>query len=332
MPFYDCSPGAKPLLNVTYAPATPLLAGVGGLGYLFGRNLPRLEHYIGQATLAFVLLVTLVVALFLGARWFRRNASRISVQISQNARRIASSHILQQLRASHPQAWEFLARRFEPGEYLGLHLSIGLIISIAALCLFGGVTEDVLHHDPLTQFDVMLLEWFHAHSTMEGVDIFAAISSLGSPPVLTGLGAVVAVIFAVKRSWILFAGWLAALGGVGVLDELLKHIIRRPRPPYALAILHGYSFSFPSGHAMASLIAYGMIAYLLAVFWAKRWWLRVGIVATAAILILSIGVSRLYLGVHYFSDVVGGYAAGVIWLSACITGTEVARRQPAIQA
>jgi membrane-associated phospholipid phosphatase len=75
--------------------------------------------------------------------------------------------------------------------------------------------------------------------------------------------------------------------------------------------------------AMASLITYGMLAYLLAVFWAKRWWLRVAIVA-AALLILAIGISRLYLGVHYFSDVVGGYAAGALWLSACITGIEIA--------
>jgi undecaprenyl-diphosphatase len=200
------------------------------------------------------------------------------------------------------------------------------------LWLFGGVTEDVIHHDPLTQFDLMLLEWFHGHSTIEGVAIFTVISSLASPLVLTALGALIAIMLTVKRSWILFAGWVAALVGAGVLDELLKQIIRRPRPSYAAALLHGYSFSFPSGHAMASLVTYGMLAYILAVFWAKRWRLRVVIVTAAALLILAIGISRLYLGVHYFSDVVGGYAAGALWLSACITGIEIARRQPAIQA
>jgi undecaprenyl-diphosphatase len=82
---------------------------------------------------------------------------------------------------------------------------------------------------------------------------------------------------------------------------------------------------------MASLVTYGMLAYFLAVFWTKRRRLRVVIVTAAALLILAIGISRLYLGVHYFSDLVGGYAAGVVWLSACITGIEIARRQPAIQ-
>jgi len=101
------------------------------------------------------------------------------------------------------------------------------------------------------------------------------------------------------------------------------------RPSNATAtayILHSYSF--PSGHAMGSLVGYGMLAYLLVISWADRWQVRVAIVSIAALLILAIGVSRLYLGVHYFSDVVGGYAAGVLWLSAYITGLEIARRQP----
>src|SRR2546422_3373483 len=102
--------------------------------------------------------------------------------------------------------------------------------------------------------------------------------------------------------------------------------IRRPRPPYAAAFLHHYSWSFPSGHAMGSLIGYGMLAYVLAVLWIHRRSAQISVVLGAALLILAIGLSRLYLGVHYFSDVMGGYAAGLLWLSACISGLEVARR------
>ncbi|MFY9561696.1 MAG: bifunctional DedA family/phosphatase PAP2 family protein [Terriglobales bacterium] len=299
----------------------------GALGYVFGRNLPMLQRYIGQASLASVLFAALIVALVLGARWFRTNLSRISRRVSGITERIGSSEIFQRFQKRHPEAWEFIVRRFQPGEYLGLHLTLGLLVSIAALWLFGGVTEDVIHHDPLTRLDVTLLEWLHTNSTKTGLTIFAAISSLGSAWAITALGVLISIMLAVRRYWLLLAGWMAALAGAGVLDTLLKHMIRRPRPAYASAFLHDYSFSFPSGHAMGSLVAYGMLAYLIAILWTKRWQVRVAVVITAVVLILAIGASRLYLGVHYFSDVIAGFAAGVLWLSACITGIEIVRRQ-----
>lgn len=297
----------------------------GMLCYVLGRNLPRLEHYVEQPSVALSLLVALLVALFIGGRWFRENSSQISAGISSMAERIGSSHTLLRFRQRHPQAWEFIVRRFQPGEYLGLHLTLGLVVSVAALWLFGGITEDVVHHDPLTQFDITLLQWFHAHNTATGLRIFRTISFLGSPLVMTCLALLVAMILALRRSWFLLAGWAAAFGGAGVLDTLLKHIIRRPRPVYAANILQNYSFSFPSGHAMGSLVGYGMLAYVLVSFWAEGLKSRVLVVLSTCVLVLAIGLSRLYLGVHYFSDVVGGYAAGILWLATCITGVEIAR-------
>ena len=290
------------------------------------------DHILGQASVATILLLVLFVALSLLGLWFRSNASRLSAKLTLHAARLANSPTLQRLRVRHPAAWDFVVRRFERGEYLGLHLTIGLFISIAALWLFTALTADVLHHSPITQFDLTLLEWLHAHSTPSGMTFFLLISLLGSPLVLTILGTAIAITLAVRRFWIFFAGWISALVGVGILDELLKELIRRPRPVYAFPILRGHSFSFPSGHAMASLIAYGMAVYLVSIFWVKQPNPRLAITALASILVLGIGISRLYLGVHYFSDVIAGYAAGALWLSVCITGVEMARRQPRIQA
>jgi len=278
---------------------------VGALGYVFGRNLPRLEHYMGQASLAAALLVALVVGLVLGWRWFERNRTSLVT------------------RTEHLKM--FAAARFARGEYLGLHLTIGFATSLAGLWLFGGVTEDVIHHDPLTQFDVALLDWLHARATATGYAVFNAISLLGSPVTLTILALAVALLLAARREWIVLAGWLAAFAGGGLLDVVLKLVIRRPRPPGAAAFLQHFSWSFPSGHAMASLIGYGMLAYVLTLLWIHRRSAQIAVVLGAALLIIAIGFSRLYLGVHYFSDVVGGYAAGVLWLSACISGLEVAR-------
>ena len=80
---------------------------------------------------------------------------------------------------------------------------------------------------------------------------------------------------------------------------------------------------------MGSLIGYGMLAYVLTLLWIHSRGGQIAVVLGAALLVVAVGLSRLYLGLHYFSDVVGGYAAGVLWLSACISGVEVARRRGA---
>ena len=299
---------------------------VGALGYVFGRNLPQLEHYVGQASLASALLVALVVGLGLGWRWFETNRARLVERTQLVWQRVLTTPALQQVKLRYPRAWTFVAARFARGEYLGLHLTIGFVISVAGLWLFGGITEDVIHHDPLTQFDVTLLNWLHGHATPAGYAIFNAITLLGSPVTVTILALGVGLLLAARREWILLGSWLAAFAGGGLLDEVLKLVIQRPRPAYAAAFLHHHSWSFPSGHAMGSLIGYGMLAYVLVVLWIHPRRTQISVVLGAALLIVAIGLSRLYLGVHYFSDVVGGYAAGLLWLSACISGLEVARR------
>lgn len=269
--------------------------------------------------------------LLLAAHWFRANVSRLAARVARYASQLAFSPALQGIRARHPQMWDFFARRFEPEEYLGLHLTVGLTISMGALWLFGVLTEDVLRHAPLTRLDVTILEWFHSNRTEIGMRMFEAISFLGSPPVLSILGVALAVYFIRQHAWVFLTSWIAALVGAGVLDWLLKAAIQRPRPVYAIAILHGHSFSFPSGHALASLVAFGMTAYFVIILWVKEASSRTTVICLAAMLIFAIGVSRLYLGVHYFTDVIAGYAAGAVWLSACVTGAAIARRQPAAQ-
>jgi undecaprenyl-diphosphatase len=298
----------------------------GTLGFAFGRQLPQLDHYIGQASLAGALLVALVVGLVLAGRWWERNRARLVERTQRVWERTFAAPVVGRLKLRYPRTWTFVAARFARGEYLGLHLTVGFVVSLVGLWMFGDVTEDVIHHDPLTQFDTALLDWLHAHATATGYTIFNAISLLGSPAALTVLALGVGVLLGVRHQWLVLGGWVAAFTGGSILNQVLKLVIQRPRPPYAAAFLTHYSWSFPSGHAMISLIGYGMLAYLLVVLWVHRRSLQVAIVLGATLLILAIGLSRLYLGVHYFSDVVGGYAAGVLWLSTCISGLEVARR------
>jgi undecaprenyl-diphosphatase len=78
---------------------------------------------------------------------------------------------------------------------------------------------------------------------------------------------------------------------------------------------------------MGALIGYGMLAYLLIAYWPWARRRHRGVMGFTFLLVLAIGLSRLYLGVHFLSDVIGGYAAGAVWLAACVTGIEIALRQ-----
>lgn len=273
---------------------------VGSLGYAFGRNLPQLEHAVGRAGALVVLLLALLVSLILAGRWVVNNGAEIRAWVSR-----------------HPKPWPFV----------GLHLTIGLVLSLGALWLFGSISEDIFHHDSLTRFDLTIADAFHRHSSPAGVAIAKGVSLLGSPAVIAVWGLVVVLVLLARRQYLLLGGWVAALAGGGLLDVELKRVFHRARPAWDLPPLAAPGWSFPSGHAMGSVVAYGMLAYLL-VRGVDRRGRRLGIIACAVLLVLLVGLSRMYLRVHSFSDVIGGYAAGVVWLTACISGLEVVRRKP----
>jgi undecaprenyl-diphosphatase len=163
----------------------------GLLGYAFGRNIPLLERYAAQASLAVTLLLVLIVLLVFAARWFWRRREILAARAVAVWQRTASHPRFADFRQRHSKLWTFIAARFARGEYLGLHLTIGLVLSIAALWLFGGVTEDVIHHDPLTELDLDIFTWFRAHAT-PGLDrVGVNVSLIGSPVTMAVLAIVV---------------------------------------------------------------------------------------------------------------------------------------------
>jgi hypothetical protein len=277
-----------------------------------------------------LLFVSILVAgSFALARWFVLHRVTLIGHVAQASKRVVRSGPMQRLRLRYPRFWTFAAARFAPGEYLGLHLTVGLAVSIASLWVFVALTEEVLHHEAITRLDATVLDWTRAHSTPAGHAIAVTVSAIGAPRAIVSLGLMGAVWLARRRQWLFLETWIIALIGGEALNEILKHLIQRPRPEHS-AILSSQSWSFPSAHAMESLIGYGMLAYGLFVLvsWPRR---RLRYLALGTtLLILLIGWSRIYLGVHYVSDVIGGYTAGLIWLAACISGVEVARRWPRV--
>ncbi len=223
----------------------------------------------------------------------------------------------------------FVVRRLSHGEYLGLHLTVGLLLSLCLIGVFAAIAHSMQRPRHLVPFDHELGLRLQENRLASPVTraVVVGITQLGSVSALTGLSLLVALLLLMRRRWLLAVVWLIAPLGGGLLDLGLKLFFQRERPLFRDPFIDESTKSFPSGHSMGSLIGYGLLAYVL-VLALPRPWMRIGAVCGLTVLVLSIGFSRIYLGAHYCSDVLGGYAVGGMWLAACITGLETLRRRP----
>jgi membrane-associated phospholipid phosphatase len=198
---------------------------------------------------------------------------------------------------------------------------VGLFVALAAIAVllwgFAALADGFNEKGAIARLDLAVLNWLQLHGSEGGESIFVFVSWLGAP-VLIAVDLSVAVWLALRRKWRWFALWsIAIIGGV-LLDEMLKLAFRRARPSVASEFISsGSSWSFPSGHAMNSLVGYAMLAFLLREHLTSAR-ARIAVTIGAVILIVAIGFSRLYLGVHYLSDVTAGYLAGGAWVLACV--------------
>jgi membrane-associated phospholipid phosphatase len=210
------------------------------------------------------------------------------------------------------------------GRYVGSHPMVpGLLITIGCSCLFIALTVGVLTGGPLVRFDRWAAGALHAHAsdTPGLTDSFRVISFLGSLEALGLVSVLVTVALLAQKCWSTLAAWLVAVLGGEALNLFLKDLFARPRPHFEHPLVVETSYSFPSGQAMESLVVYGMLAYF-ATLTLRGEGKRAASVGGAAVLVVLIGSSRVYLGAHYVSDVVGGFVAGGAWLGVVITGWE----------
>jgi membrane-associated phospholipid phosphatase len=236
--------------------------------------------------------------------------------------------VWRRLQEKHPGVWAFLGRRLSREVYLGLHLTVGLLLSLAAAALFAVIARGVVAEKGLTELDLKLKDDLHAHALASPATrtVFELITEMGSFRTLSVLAVGVALVLLVRRQLLLALVWLIALAGGGLIDAWLKSLFLRERPSFEVSLVYEPTLSFPSGHSMASIVSYGMLAYLLVLIVPHRW-LRIAVAGILSLLVLGIGFSRIYLGAHWFSDVLGGFTAGAVWLAFCISGIEIIRRR-----
>lgn len=203
---------------------------------------------------------------------------------------------------------------------VGIFLVGGVIIAIAGTLAFAELGEEV-RKGATQQFDVAVLQWMGRHHTPLLTQLATELTYLGTGTVVFTIVAVAALFLwhtEHKHSARLL---LAAVAGNILLNGMLKLWFSRPRPDVFDWQTHAASSSFPSGHAMSATVCYGTVAYLVMRL-QKHHWSRVLTGTAAVILIILICTTRLYLGVHYPSDVIAGMLVGLAWAAFCMATLE----------
>jgi undecaprenyl-diphosphatase len=208
---------------------------------------------------------------------------------------------------------------------LGIYIVAGAVIAIAGTWGFAALADHIAEGGTRA-FDRAVLEWMGAHRVPWIQHSLLEITALGTGFVVMTIVAISALFLALTEHRYSAILLLVAAGGGIVLNNVLKAAFERPRPQVIEWVTQPYggSSSFPSGHAMSATIVYATIAYLAAHL-QKRTWQRVLTWLVAATVIALISISRLYLGVHYPSDVLGGTIIGLAWAAFCMAGLEAVR-------
>jgi undecaprenyl-diphosphatase len=239
---------------------------------------------------------------------------------------------------------KFIASRITRYAFVEKHISLvrayGPIVAILAagalLTAWAGDSfldlAEALHAKTpqLSELDALAHSWAAAHRSADSTFFFLTVTTIGGPAGLAVIGTIAGIVLAIKRRW----RWLIYLaitcaGGVALSEEL-KHYFARARPALAEALRQASGYSFPSGHAMGSTIVFGALAYLASRA-LPRWRWKAAANALACTLVLSVALSRVYLGVHWISDIAAGVSAGLLWVVVTTVAYEVLRRARALR-
>ena len=216
--------------------------------------------------------------------------------------------------------------RFSPLAYLLAYLALGFGLIIGAANLFAEIAENLGDGRKLGQLDLLFSDTLRSTVPIGALKVFAVFTHFGDTLTLTGLCLAGTLWLLHQRQRGLCLGWVLAFAGNALLNRTLKGIFERTRPVHDNVLAFADGWSFPSGHASGSVVAYGMLAYLLLRLLPARFArAHLPVVMLAAALAFTTGSSRVFLQVHFASDVLAGFASGSVWLAVCIGALELRR-------
>ncbi|MBN8867874.1 MAG: bifunctional DedA family/phosphatase PAP2 family protein [Solirubrobacterales bacterium] len=279
-------------------------------GYFFARSIEAAAQYVGLAALIIGTMIVVSVVSYLAWKYLREPANRVRL-VEWMERRWYTGWTVRLARRYEPQL-RWVQARFTPGGTFGLEVTTLLaIIAVASFVLFAYV--GILLDDPgPTPGDLRAFDFTDLIQTGWLTSLAKAVTVLGSSFVLLPLVGVTAAILALNQRWTEFIVLLLAWVTVGFGIDWIKDWVARPRPPDGMVEVAGYSY--PSGHAAHSIF-YVWLAVTVAVRLRPDMARKAALVTGGIVLAVLIGLSRVYLNVHYLSDVFGGWALGALCFS-----------------
>ncbi|MHB8842306.1 MAG: LssY C-terminal domain-containing protein [Candidatus Aquicultor sp.] len=289
------------------------------LGYFFGGAIKTIEIWssrMGIFLFSFFLLLVVIWFIVKKSGSFFHFIKSILLSI-KNA--VITNPDVERFVKNHPNIFHFIKQRLNRENFSGLPLTLLFVAFIYVLSLFFGVIQDIITSDVIVAADTRVANLLFAFRDTELIKIFTWITLLGKWQIVVSATVVLSfILWLWKKRIYLLPLWVTIIGSE-IFNSLGKLAFHRPRPDVALYIED--TFSFPSGHATIAVAFYGFLGYIL-FRQIKKWKYKINILFFGIVLILAIGLSRLYLGVHFLSDVWGGYLLGALWLLIGITISE----------
>ncbi len=211
-----------------------------------------------------------------------------------------------------PRTYGFAAARLDPEVFTGLPLTLLVAAAIYLAALFGGLIDELREAEGLVRIDRAADRLVDHARGQPGFAIFLWITQLGGGPTFIAVGIVATAFLIIERRIHFVPALWTTLAGAQLTTWIGKYAIARTRPEF-LDIASSTSPSFPSGHSTAAMAVYGFLAYII-VRRIKSRRLRFEVIYWTGVVVALIGFSRLYLRLHFLSDVLSGFLVGGFWL------------------
>jgi membrane protein DedA with SNARE-associated domain len=288
------------------------------LGYLFGQSWHLIERWVGRAGVIAAILIAMVVIAF----WLWRGIASRELEIREWWRQFCARPAVENFQRRFARQIDWLEQRLSPDGYLGIHLTVGIFLLLAATTIFSGLLQQIGTREWFITADFRVAEWFANRAGGPLSIAMNYIAHLGSAFWLAALVLAAALICRRDRHRLRLL-LIAAPGGL-LLDFLLKQFFSQERSHFGHAFGRGMSVGPLDGDLMTATVVYGALAYVL-LRSLERWHWRALVITATILLIFFVALSNLYFGASQLSDAVAAMIEGTAWLLFCISGVEIVR-------